>query len=55
MSRSPAIAAVAIAIIANKPPDKCLTMITSDAPRDVSPILWSRVKIVYDEIMRNGR
>lgn len=54
MSRSPAIAAAAIAISTKKHPDDCLTTITSNAPHDVSPILWSRVKIVYDEIVRSG-
>ena len=54
MSRSPAIAAAAIAVITKTDPDECLTTITAGGPHDVSPILWSRVRIVYDEIVRSG-
>ena len=51
MSRSPAISAAAMAIITFTPPDDCLTAIASIGPHDVSPILWSRVKSVYNEIV----
>ena len=54
MSRSPAIAAAAMAILTKTEPDDCLTKITSEAPHNVSPILWSRVKAVYNEIVRSG-
>lgn len=53
MSRSPAIAAAAMAIVTRTAPDDCLTAIASHGPHDVSPILWSRVKSVYNEIMEN--
>ncbi|MFO7903760.1 MAG: dual specificity protein phosphatase family protein [Planctomycetota bacterium] len=53
MSRSPAIAAAAMAILTRTPADDCLTTITSHAPHDVSPILWPRVKTVYNEIVGN--
>ena len=55
MSRSPAIAAVAIAIVMERSPDECLTAITTDGPHDVSPLLWSRVKTVYNQLVTNGR
>lgn len=54
MSRSPAIAAVALAIFTRTSPDDCLTAITSHAPHDVSPTLWSGVKIVYNQIASRG-
>ena len=54
MSRSPAIAAAAMAIVARCPPDNCLTAITTNAPHDVSPILWTRVKHVYNQIATSG-
>lgn len=53
MSRSPAIAAAAIALVVGHSPDECLTAITSDAPHDVSPPLWAQVKSVYNEIVGN--
>ena len=53
MSRSPAIAAAAIPIGTRTPPDDCLTGIASHGPHDVSPILWARVKTVYNEIVGN--
>jgi len=43
MSRSPAIAAAAIAILDQSSPDACLKAITTNAPHDVSPLLWSSV------------
>ena len=54
MSRSPAIAAAAMAILTKIQPDECLRTITSDAPHDVSPLLWSHVKTVCSEIIRRG-
>ncbi len=54
MSRSPAIAAAAMAIVAQRPPDNCLNEITTNAPHDVSPILWTRVKQVYNQIATSG-
>ena len=55
MSRSPAIGAAAIAIVMERSPDECLTAITTDGPHDVSPLLWSRVKTVYNQLVTNGR
>lgn len=52
MSRSPAIAAAALALHTKATPDECLAAITSNAPRDVSPTLWSRVKDAYHEIVQ---
>ena len=53
MSRSPAIAAAAIALVTKQLPDDCLTAIIPGAPHDVSPTLWSVVKTVYNEIVGN--
>jgi predicted protein tyrosine phosphatase len=52
MSRSPSIAAAALAVITKRTPDECLQSIAASGPHDVSPILWSRVKTVYTEIAR---
>ena len=54
MSRSPAIAAAAMAIVARCPPDNCLTAITTSGPHDVSPVLWTRVKHVCHQIATSG-
>ncbi len=50
MSRSPALAAAAIALLTNRPPETCLTEIIANAPHDVSPILWSRIISVYNQM-----
>jgi hypothetical protein len=54
MSRSPAIAAAAVAIVTRRPIEECLVAITTGAPHDVSPIFWSRMKTVYNQIVSNG-
>jgi hypothetical protein len=54
MSRSPAVAAAAIAILTGRSADDCLTAIATNAPHDVSPVLWSRVKLVCNQIVANG-
>ena len=43
MSRSPAIAAGALAIATEADPDGCLMQIISGQPHDVSPALWSGI------------
>ncbi len=50
MSRSPAIAAAALALITKQSPEDCLLSITSGSPHDVSPSFWSAVKSVYDQL-----
>ncbi len=52
MSRSPSIAAAALAMITDQTPDECLQSIVAIGPHDVSPILWNRVKSVYTKIVR---
>src|SRR5262245_18800282 len=54
MSRSPALAAVALALLTKRSPEDCLTEITSRAPHDVSPVLWSELKSAYNEIATSG-
>ncbi len=51
MSRSPAIAAAAIALLTKQSPEQCLLDIVTGAPHDVSPTLWSRIKSVYSQIV----
>lgn len=48
MSRAPTIAAASVALLTNRDPDECLLEIISDAPNDVSPILWTQIKRVYN-------
>ena len=43
MSRSPAIAAGALAMATEAGPDDCLMQIISEQPHDVSPALWSGI------------
>jgi hypothetical protein len=46
MSRSPTIAAASVALLTGRDPDECLMEIISNAPNDVSPLLWSDIKRV---------
>ncbi|XZE37129.1 dual specificity protein phosphatase family protein [Pirellulaceae bacterium SH501] len=48
MSRAPSIAAASISLLTGRDPDECLTQLITDAPNDVSPILWAHVKRVYN-------
>jgi hypothetical protein len=48
MSRAPTIAAASVALLTGRNPDECLVDIISNAPNDVSPILWAHVKRVYN-------
>jgi hypothetical protein len=54
MSRSPAFAAVTLALLTKRSPDDCLAEITSRVPHDVSPVLWSQLKSAYIEIAASG-
>ena len=53
MSRSPAIAAAALAIATRTSAEQCLAAIVANAPHDVSPILWSQVNTVCTQILRH--
>lgn len=48
MSRAPTIAAATIALLTGRDPDECLADIIFKAPNDVSPILWTHIKRVYN-------
>jgi len=48
MSRAPTVAAASIALLTNRDPDECLIEIIADSPNDVSPILWTHIKRVYN-------
>lgn len=50
MSRSPAVAAAALALLTNRPPEDCLLDIVANAPHDVSPTLWRRIKHVHESL-----
>jgi hypothetical protein len=48
MSRAPTIAAASLAILTNRDPEHCLIDVIAGAPNDVSPILWTHIKRVYN-------
>lgn len=48
MSRAPSIAAGSISLLTGRDTDECLMQLITDAPNDVSPILWAHVKRVYN-------
>jgi protein-tyrosine phosphatase len=50
MSRSPAIAAAALAIVHRLSPEQCLQRVVKHHPSDVSPALWNEIKGVLDSI-----
>jgi hypothetical protein len=47
LSRSPAIAAAAIAVIYQRPEDECLKEIAEHFPADVAPDFWAEVKMLW--------
>lgn len=53
MSRSPSVAAFALALAENRDPHDCVAQILDDGPRDVSPLLWQSLEQVYNEIVLN--
>lgn len=48
MSRAPTVAAGAISLLTDRDPDQCLIDVIANAPNDVSPILWTQIKRVYN-------
>ncbi len=40
MSRSPAVSAIALAIVTSRTPEDCLAIVFEDGPKDLSPTLW---------------
>ena len=53
MSRSPAVAACALALAHGGEPDEMLTTVLRDGPRDVSPVLWTAVVESVSTIREN--
>jgi hypothetical protein len=43
MSRSPAIAAAALSVVLQQPPETCLEQVVKHHPSDVSPGLWNEI------------
>ena len=54
MSRSPSLAAFALALAENREPQDCIVQILDNGPRDVSPVLWESLEKVYNELVGNG-
>jgi hypothetical protein len=48
MSRSPTVAAAALAMVYQETPEDCLKKIAADHPTDVDPALWNEVKSLLD-------
>ena len=46
LSRSPAVAAAAVALVSGRPPDDCLADLAEAGPHDVAPGLWQSLKDV---------
>jgi protein-tyrosine phosphatase len=51
MSRSPAVAAVALAVVRRVSPEACLLELTAAHPHDISPQLWNNLRKVYNQIV----
>ncbi|HJT76403.1 MAG TPA: hypothetical protein VJ739_04300 [Gemmataceae bacterium] len=47
MSRSPAVAAAALALATGRPPDSCLAEVCRSGPADLSPGLWQEVTSLF--------
>jgi protein-tyrosine phosphatase len=47
MSRTPAVAAAALAVHLRQPPEECLILLKEAGPADVSPGLWQDVRAVW--------
>ena len=54
MSRSPSIAAAAIALATQRSLDECIALVNSRGPCDLSPILWNHVRKVHGELVQRG-
>jgi protein-tyrosine phosphatase len=52
MSRSPALAAAALAITFRQDPDECLKQVAEHHPADVLPGLWGEVKTAVEALRR---
>jgi protein-tyrosine phosphatase len=52
MSRSPAIAAAALAVATGAPPANCLAEVMATGPKDLSPALWKDVLQVLNGVAR---
>jgi protein-tyrosine phosphatase len=50
MSRSPALAAAALALVLQEEPDDCLRQIAEHRPHDVTPGLWLDVKKIFESM-----
>lgn len=51
MSRSPAVAAVALAVVRRVSPEACLLELTAAHPHDISPQLWNDLRKVYNQLV----
>jgi hypothetical protein len=52
MSRTPAVAAAALALVSGEECDDWLTRLTAAGPCDVSPALWRDVRAAWAELAR---
>lgn len=54
LSRSPCVAAGAIALVSGRPEHECLALVTTGAPADVSPAMWAQVVRAVQSIRALG-
>jgi protein-tyrosine phosphatase len=52
MSRSPAVAAAALALVADSDASACLQKIEQSGPMDVSPALWREIRAICESLDR---
>jgi hypothetical protein len=55
MSRSPIIAAGALAVFTKQPLDRCLTEVVASGSRDISPGLWQDVTHVVSDLLAHQK
>lgn len=54
LSRSPSVAAGAVALVSGRPEGECLALVTRGAPADVSPAMWAQVVRAVQSIRALG-
>lgn len=54
LSRSPSIAAGALALASGRPEAECLALVTRGAPADVSPAMWAQVLAAVQSVRALG-
>jgi hypothetical protein len=51
MSRSPAVLAMALALVRQRAPETCLYELATGSPHDISPPLWADLRKAYNQLV----